>query len=82
MKDFIIHAVKNWHSTVQSILTSTLAITGGLAGLSILSPQTATILGTVNVIAKIGLGMLQTDGIVIPAGSTVSQTQSVTVKTP
>jgi hypothetical protein len=70
----------NWKSSLQSILTVTLAVTGYLMTASIIHPKTAAILGTINGIAKVVLGIFQSDGIQIPSGSTVKQTTSVTTK--
>jgi hypothetical protein len=56
------HFITNWKSTVQSMLTVTFAITGYLMASSLIKPHTAIILGTVNGLAKVILGVLQTDG--------------------
>lgn len=55
------HLTTNWKSTVQSLLTVTLAITGYLMASSTIKPHTAVILGTVNGLAKVILGVMQTD---------------------
>ena len=76
------HLFDNWKSTVQSILTTTFAITGVLMVSSIIKPHTAGILVAVNSIAKILLGVFQTDGVQIPSGSTVTQTTTSKIETP
>jgi hypothetical protein len=55
------HLVQNWHTTLQSILTTTFAITGYLMVSSLIKPHTATVLVTVNGLCKVILGVLQTD---------------------
>lgn len=55
------HLLDNWKSTVQSLLTTTFAVTGVLATSSIIKPHTAAILVTVNGVAKVLLGLYQTD---------------------
>ena len=74
------HLLTNWRSTVQSILTTTFAVTGSLMVSSIIKPHTAAILVTINGVAKVVLGVFQTDGIQIPSGSTVTQKTTVTTK--
>lgn len=76
------HLTANWKSTVQSILTSTFAITGVLMVSTVISPRTAGYLVTVNTICKVVLGVFQTDGIQVPTGSTVVQTSKTVVSTP
>lgn len=56
------HITKNWHTTAQSVLTTTFAITGYLMVSSVIKPHTAAILVTVNGLCKVFLGLLQTDG--------------------
>lgn len=74
------HITANWKSTLQSILTTTFALTGGLMVSSVISPKTAAILTSVNAVCKIVLGVFQEDGIVVPANTTIQQT--TTLKTP
>lgn len=74
------HLLANWKSTAQSILTTTFVLTGALMTASVIKPHTAAILVTINGVAKVLLGMFQTDGVQIPAGLTVEQT--TTVQTP
>jgi hypothetical protein len=61
MKGFFEHALTNWKTTAQSILTTTFAVTGALMVSSIIAPHTAAILTVINAIAKIGIGAIQTD---------------------
>jgi hypothetical protein len=51
----------NWKSTVQSILTTTFAITGALMVSNVISPKVAAICATVNGVLKIVLGVFETD---------------------
>lgn len=76
------HLMKNWKSTLQSILTTTFAITGALMVSNVISPKTAAILTTINGVCKIVLGVFQTDGIQVPTGSTVTETSKTVVQTP
>jgi hypothetical protein len=55
------HLTHNWRTTLQSILTTTFAITGCLMTASIIKPHTAALLVTVNGLCKVILGVLQTD---------------------
>ena len=55
----------NWKSTVQSSLTTTFAITGALMVSSAIKPQTAAVLIVINSVAKVALGLFQSDGLVI-----------------
>lgn len=71
------HIRTNWKSTAQSILTTTFALTGTLMVSSIIKPKTAAILVTANAVCKILIGVFQTDGIQLPANSTVTQTTKV-----
>lgn len=72
------HLLTNWKSTVQSILTTTFALTGALMISNVISPKTAAICGSVNAICKVVLGAFQTDGLQVPAGTQVKQTTVVT----
>lgn len=74
------HLLTNWKSTAQSILTVTFMLTGSLMVSSVIKPKTAAILVTVNGFCKIVLGLFQTDGVQVPAGSTLKQT--TTIQTP
>jgi hypothetical protein len=76
------HLTDNWKSTAQSFLTVTFAVTGYLMTSSVIKPHTAVVLGIVNGLAKVILGIYQQDGVVIPANSTISQSSSTTIKTP
>lgn len=76
------NAIAHPKTTIQSILTSTLAVTGLLLGTSIISPKVAGIITALNVVAKVGLGMLQTDGINLPPNTKITQTTDTTVTTP
>ncbi len=67
----VTYLVQNWKSTVQSILTVTLAVTGYLMASSTIKPHTAIIIGTVNGVAKVILGVLQQDGVVSPPDATI-----------
>jgi hypothetical protein len=49
---------------------------------SIIKPHTAAVLVTVNGVAKIILGIFQTDGVVVPPGSTVISSSNISVTTP
>lgn len=80
MNTLLSNATTHWKSTAQSILTTTFALTGTLMVSSIIKPKTAAILVTVNAVAKILLGALQTDGITVPPASTIQQT--TTIQTP
>jgi hypothetical protein len=75
------HLTANWKSTLQSILTTTFALTGALMVSSIISPKTAVILTTINGVCKIVLGIFQTDGVQVPANSTVTQTTKIQTPT-
>ena len=68
----------NWKSTVQSILTTTFALTGALMASNVISPKTAAIMASINGICKIVLGVFQTDGVQVPAGTQISTTTVVT----
>lgn len=72
----------NWKSSLQSILTTTFAITGALMVSNVISAKTAAILTTINGVCKIVLGVFQTDGVQIPTGSTVTETSKTVVQTP
>lgn len=78
MKIDIAHLCTHWKSTAQSILTTTFAITGFLATTSIIKPKTAAVLITVNGLCKVLIGILQTDGISLPPGSTLQQNTKIT----
>ena len=80
MNAAIQHLFTNWKSTVQSVLTTTFAVTAVLMGSSVIKPHTAALLVTVNGVAKVLLGLTQTDGIQVPAGSTIDQ--STRIQTP
>lgn len=67
------NAIAHPKSTAQSILTTGFAVTGYLMASSAIKPKTAAIALAVNGICKIGLGMLQTDGINVPPGSKINQ---------
>lgn len=76
----ISHITQNWQSTVQSILTTTFAVTGVLMVSSVISPHTAAILVTINGICKVSLGVFQKDGgAQLPSG-TVIKTSVTTPK--
>ena len=45
---------------------------------NVISQKTAAILVTINGVCKVILGVFQTDGLQLPAGSTVKQTTTVT----
>jgi hypothetical protein len=64
----------NWKSTMQSILTTTFAVTGALMVSQVISPKVAAICATVNGILKIVLGVFETDGVQVPVGTTITQT--------
>ncbi len=55
------HITQNWKSTVQSILTFTLAITGYLMTCKTISPHTAAIFGMVNGLCLVIVGVMQKD---------------------
>lgn len=55
------HLTNNWKSSVQSVLTTTFAVTGVLMTSSVIKPHTAALLVTVNGIAKVVLGIFQAD---------------------
>jgi hypothetical protein len=76
------HLTANWKSTVQSILTTTLALTGGLMASNVITPQTAAILATINGICKVVLGVFQVDGVQLPPGTNVSQSTTTKITTP
>lgn len=78
MNPVIQHLTDNWKSTLQSILTTTFALTGSLMLSSVIKPHTAAILVAVNGVCKVLLGLVQTDGVQVPAGSTVKQTSTIT----
>jgi len=48
---------------MQSILTTTFAVTGALMVSQVISPKVAAICATVNGILKIVLGVFETDGV-------------------
>lgn len=62
------HLLANWKTTAQSLLTTTLAVTGVLMTSSIIKPHTAAIMVTVNGVAKVILGVMQTDAKVATPG--------------
>jgi len=72
------HLTANWKSTVQSILTTTFALTATLMVSSIIKPRTAAILVSVNGVCKVLLGVFQTDGVQLPPGTNVKTSTSVT----
>ena len=78
----IAHLMTNWKSTVQSILTTTFAITGSLMVSSIIKPHTAALLVTINAVAKVLLGVFQTDGVQVPPGSTIKSNTTITTPPP
>lgn len=78
MNPVFTHLLTNWKSTLQSVLTTTFAITGALMVSSVIKPNTAAILVTINGVCKVVLGVFQTDGIQVPAGSTLKQTSTLT----
>lgn len=78
MNSVITHLFTNWKSTLQSILTTTFAVTGALMLSSVIKPHTAAILTAINGVCKVVLGVFQTDGTAIPPGSTLKQTSTLT----
>lgn len=52
---------ENWRTTLQSILTTTFAVTGVLMTSSVITPHMAAILVSVNGVAKVVLGIFQKD---------------------
>lgn len=80
MKAALNHLLSNWKSTAQSILTTTFALTGALMISHAISPKIAAVCASINAILKVVIGVLQTDGVQIPAGQTVQQVMSI--KTP
>lgn len=78
MNPVVQHLTENWKSTLQSILTTTFALTGSLMLSSVIKPHTAAILVAVNGVCKVLLGLVQTDGIQVPAGSTIKQNSTIT----
>lgn len=72
------HLTENWKSTLQSVLTTTFALTGTLMLSSVIKPHTAAILVAVNGVCKVLLGVFQTDGIKVPPGSKLTQTSTIT----
>jgi hypothetical protein len=52
---------KSWKTTVQPILSGTLAITTALLTIQTISPKTAGILIAVQAISKAIIGVMQTD---------------------
>jgi hypothetical protein len=80
MKQFFIHAIINWKSTLSSILTTTFVVTLGLMQLGTITPHVAAWIIGINSASKIWLGAISTDGVVIPANSTIHQQTSTTIK--
>ena len=76
--------VKNWKSTLSSVLTTGFAVTGYLMASSTIKPQTAAILLTVNGVCKLCLGVMQKDGggVQIPAGSKLDVHTEATLQVP
>lgn len=72
------HLTTNWKTTVQSILTTTFALTGALMVSNVISPKTAAILVSINGVCKVVLGVFQTDGPALPPGSKLTTTSTVT----
>jgi hypothetical protein len=60
MNQYLQHALTNWKTTAQSILT-TFAVTGYLMVSSTITPHTAAVLVTVNRLCKVLIGCLETD---------------------
>jgi hypothetical protein len=79
MKNALLHLATNWKTTLQSVLTSVMVLSGVAVTPNpwISTTLAAKILGA-GMIAKVILGALQNDGIHIPPGSTVKQTTTVT----
>lgn len=79
LSDALSHAAANWKSTVQSVLTSVMVMSGVAVTPNpwISTTLAAKILGA-GVIAKVILGALQSDGgIQVPGGSKVTQTTKI-----
>lgn len=67
------NALAHPKSTLQAILTALMFGTTGLLACGCISGKAFAIAGSLQVAAKIGLGMIQTDGIVVPPGSKINQ---------
>ena len=79
---FLQNALQHPKTTIQSILSGVYAITLLLMGMQTISPKVAGIIVSLNTIAKVGLGMSQSDGIQLPAGTSMKQTTQTTLQTP
>ena len=79
LKAAVTHATSNWKTTVSGFLS---AVIGFSAVASTPNPWINSGLGIkilgAAAIAKIILGMLQSDGIQVPGGSTLKQTTTIT----
>lgn len=67
------NAIAHPKSTIQSILTALMFGTTGLLACGCISGKALTIAGGLLAAAKIGLGMMQTDGLTVPPGSKINQ---------
>lgn len=78
------YVVKNWKSSLSSVLTTGLAFTTYLLASSSIKPKTAAIALGVNGALKIAVGFMQKDAqtIKIPAGTqpTISMPQGGTIE--
>lgn len=76
-------ALDNPKTTVQSLLTCVMMLVPALLAGNVIHGKAATIAGTILAVSKVLVGMTQHDmGTVIPAGTTVEQTQTSTIITP
>lgn len=76
------HLRSNWRTTAQSILTTAFAITGYLMVSSVISPHTAGEFVMINGLCKVAIGLLQTDGIQLPSGTSIETTTTSSITTP
>jgi hypothetical protein len=79
LKQAITHVASNWKTTLSGFLS---AVIGFSAVASTPNPWIPSNLGIkilgAAAISKVVLGMIQTDGIQVPGGSTVKQTTTIT----
>jgi hypothetical protein len=67
------NAISHPKSTIQSILTALMFGTTALLACGCVSGKVVAIAGGVLTVAKVGLGMMQTDGLTVPPGSKINQ---------
>jgi hypothetical protein len=79
LQSYLTHASENWKTSLSGILTAVIGLSAVASSPNpwINSAVGVKILGAA-AIAKVLLGLIQSDGIQVPGGSTVKQTTTIT----